>query len=225
MVSPDQSPEQRPVNPVERFLSHVHVLGKIRDTASTKMQVDSQRLIQLGNLLNASLATKDLREEADLNVGKMIVNWWKANVESDIANIDRDVTAENLEVMRWWHHVIDNELMKIDAKELKSLTKAPPCPFKDKVEELELVMRSITATQAKMQEALVVVDSAMVEVMRPGTLLELLLERVEEQGMPLEELPGTLVTQVLGWRQTRDGILRHKIRLLAEAVSKISTIL
>ena len=52
----------------EGFLVHVLQLGRMRDAAMEKMRVDQQRLVQLGNLLNASIETKELREQSDLEV-------------------------------------------------------------------------------------------------------------------------------------------------------------
>ena len=86
--------------PAQRFLVHVQLLGRMRDAALTKMKVDQMKLIQLGNLLNASFESEELREYSDLEVAKMIVNWWKALVESDVASIDRDVKAENVAILR-----------------------------------------------------------------------------------------------------------------------------
>ena len=40
------------------FLVHVFQLAQMRDATMEKMRVDQQRLVQLGNLLNASIETK-----------------------------------------------------------------------------------------------------------------------------------------------------------------------
>ena len=88
--------------PAQRFLIHVQLLSRMRDAAHSKMRVDQLKLIQLGNLLNASFESEELREHSDLEVAKMIVNWWKALVESDVASIDRDVKAENVAILRYW---------------------------------------------------------------------------------------------------------------------------
>ena len=87
--------------PAQRFLVHVQLLSRMRDAAHSKMRVDQLKLIQLGNLLNASFESEELREHSDLEVAKMIVNWWKALVESDVASIDRDVKAENVAILRY----------------------------------------------------------------------------------------------------------------------------
>ena len=87
--------------PAKRFLVHVQLLSRMRDAAHSKMRVDQLKLIQLGNLLNASFESEELRENSDLEVAKMIVNWWKALVESDVASIARDVKAENVAILRY----------------------------------------------------------------------------------------------------------------------------
>jgi len=94
--------------PAQRFLVHVQLLSRMRDAAHSKMRVDQLKLIQLGNLLNASFESEELREYSDLDVAKMIVNWWKALVESDVASIDRDVKAENVAILRYWIQVFGN---------------------------------------------------------------------------------------------------------------------
>jgi hypothetical protein len=52
------------------------------------------------------------------------------------------------------------------------------------------------------------------------------LQRVTEvEGLPKEELPTTLVTQLGRWPNTRDVCLREKLGVLAKAVVTISEIL
>ena len=94
--------------PAKRFLVHVQLLSRMRDAAHSKMRVDQLKLIQLGNLLNASFESEELREHSDLEVAKMIVNWWKALVESDVASIERDVKAENVAILRYIVFVYGN---------------------------------------------------------------------------------------------------------------------
>ena len=86
--------------PAQWFLVHVQLLSRMWDAAHSKLRVDQLKLIQLGNLLNASFESEELREHSDLEEAKMIVNWWKALVESDVASIDRDVKAENVAILR-----------------------------------------------------------------------------------------------------------------------------
>ena len=237
------------VNPADMFLAHLKVLAKIRDSTCAKTHVDSLRLIQLGNLLNTSVENKDtllfrslatvetghddLWEASDLDVGIMIVNWWKAVVESDIAKIDRDVKAENYQILKWWTRVVENEISKLDeAEEAKGKTEVtkgkmevPPVPFQAKIEELDMVLTSIKATRRRLLEAVKVLESVITEVKMPGSLVELGLQVVEEKGLVVEELPATLVVQVKEWPANREAILRTKIKVLAAAVVNISTII
>jgi len=235
------------VNPADMFLAHLKVLAKIRDSTSAKTHVDSLRLVQLGNLLNTSVENKDtllfrslatvetghddLWEASDLDVGIMIVNWWKAVVESDIAKIDRDVKAENYQILKWWTRVVENEISKLDETEegkaevTKGKMEVPPVPFQAKIEELDMVLTSIKATRRRLLEAVKVLESVVMEVKMPGSLVELGLQVVEERGLVVEELPATLVEQVKEWPTTREAILRNKIKVLAAAVVNISTII
>jgi len=212
--------------PAQRFLVHVQLLSRMRDAALSKMRVDQLKLIQLGNLLNASFESEELREHSDLEVAKMIVNWWKALVESDVASIDRDVKAENVAILRCWNAVVEDELSKLNEEVRSNLKEVPTVPFKDKIEELESVMQSISSMRSRLEEGVAVLEQALLQIGSPSTLLELSLERVtEEEGLPKEELPATLVTQLRQWPSTRDICLREKLGVLAKAVVKISEIL
>ena len=235
--------------PAQRFLVHVQLLSRMRDAALSKMRVDQLKLIQLGNLLNASFESEELREHSDLEVAKMIVNWWKALVESDVASIDRDVKAENVAILRYWikyylfertslndiindssqrcwNAVVEDELSKLNEEVRSNLKEVPTVPFKDKIEELESVMQSISSMRSRLEEGVAVLEQALLQIGSPSTLLELSLERVtEEEGLPKEELPATLVTQLRQWPSTRDICLREKLGVLAKAVVKISEIL
>ena len=91
----------------------------MRDATVTKIRVDQLKLAQLGNLIDASYQSEELREYSDLEVefwhnwkgirnniwsfkeAKMVITWWKALVESDVASIDRDVKAENVAILRF----------------------------------------------------------------------------------------------------------------------------
>jgi len=212
--------------PAQRFLVHVQLLSRMRDAALSKMRVDQLKLIQLGNLLNASFESEELREHSDLEVAKMIVNWWKALVESDVASIDRDVKAENVAILRCWNAVVEDELSKLNEEVRSNLKEVPTVPFKDKIEELESVMQSISSMRSRLEEGVAVLEQALLQIGSPSTLLELSLERVtEEEGLPKEELPAILVTQLRQWPSTRDICLREKLGVLAKAVVKISEIL
>ena len=153
------------------FLVHVLQLARMRDAAMEKMRVDQQRLVQLGNLLNASIETKELREQSDLEVAKMIVNWWKALVENDVAAIDRDVKAENLAILRFWNAKMNRELRSRSRR-------VPKVPYKEKLEELECMMASITVMKERLEEALHVLERALMDTMAPGSLLEITLQKV-----------------------------------------------
>jgi anaerobic glycerol-3-phosphate dehydrogenase len=135
--------------PAKRFLVHVQLLSRMRDAAHSKMRVDQLKLIQLGNLLNASFESEELREHSDLEVAKMIVNWWKALVESDVASIERDVKAENVAILRCWNAVVEDELSKLNEEVRSNLKEVPTVPFKDKIEELESVLQSISSMRSR----------------------------------------------------------------------------
>ena len=156
------------------FLIHVLQLARMRDAAMEKMRVDQQRLVQLGNLLNASIETKELREQSDLEVAKMIVNWWKALVENDVATIERDVKAENLAILRFWNAKMNRELRSRSRR-------VPKVPYKEKLEELECMMASITVMKERLEEALFVLERALMEATAPGSLLEITLQKVTFQ--------------------------------------------
>jgi len=202
----------------EGFLVHVLQLGRMRDAAMEKMRVDQQRLVQLGNLLNASIETKELREQSDLEVAKMIVNWWKALVENDVAAIDRDVKAENLAILRFWNAKMNRELRSRSRR-------VPKVPYKEKLEELECMMASITVMKERLEEALHVLEKALMQAIAPGSLLEITLQKVVEQRLARNELPVTLIEQLASWATIRDIKLREKLELLAKAVVTISRIL
>jgi len=212
--------------PAQRFLVHVQLLSRMRDAAHSKMRVDQLKLIQLGNLLNASFESEELREHSDLEVAKMIVNWWKALVESDVASIDRDVKAENVAILRCWNAVVEDELSKLDEDVRSNLKEVPAVPFKDKIEELESVLQSISSMRSRLEDGVAILEQALLKIGSPSTLLELSLQRVtEEEGLPKEELPTTLVVQLSSWPSTRDVCLREKLGVLAKAVVTISEIL
>jgi len=212
--------------PAQRFLVHVQLLSRMRDAAHSKMRVDQLKLIQLGNLLNASFESEELREHSDLEVAKMIVNWWKALVESDVASIDRDVKAENVAILRCWNAVVEDELSKLDEDVRSNLKEVPAVPFKDKIEELESVLQSISSMRSRLEEGVAVLEQALLKIGSPSTLLDLSLQRVtEEEGLCKEELPTTLVIQLSSWPTTRDVCLREKLGILAKAVVTISEIL
>lgn len=202
----------------EGFLVHVLQLARMRDATMEKMRVDQQRLVQLGNLLNASIETKELREQSDLEVAKMIVNWWKALVENDVAAIDRDVKAENLAILRFWNAKMNRELRSRSRR-------VPKVPYKEKLEELDCMMASITVMKERLEEALHVLETALMEAIAPGSLLEITLQKVVEQRLPRNELPVTLIEQLSSWAAIRDIKLREKLELLAKAVVTISRIL
>jgi len=212
--------------PAQRFLVHVQLLSRMRDAAHSKMRVDQLKLIQLGNLLNASFESEELREHSDLEVAKMIVNWWKALVESDVASIDSDVKAENVAILRCWNAVVEDELSKLDEDVRSNLKEVPAVPFKDKIEELESVLQSISSMRSRLEDGVAILEQALLKIGSPSTLLELSLQRVtEEEGLPKEELPTTLVVQLSSWPSTRDVCLREKLGVLAKAVVTISEIL
>jgi len=212
--------------PAQRFIVHVQLLSRMRDAAHSKMRVDQLKLIQLGNLLNASFESEELREHSDLEVAKMIVNWWKALVESDVASIDRDVKAENVAILRCWNAVVEDELSKLDEDVRSNLKEVPAVPFKDKIEELESVLQSISSMRSRLEDGVAILEQALLKIGSPSTLLELSLQRVtEEEGLPKEELPTTLVVQLSSWPSTRDVCLREKLGVLAKAVVTISEIL
>jgi len=215
---PKNSNTQNKEEQEEGFLVHVLQLARMRDAAMEKMRVDQQRLVQLGNLLNASIETKELREQSDLEVAKMIVNWWRALVENDVAAIDRDVKAENLAILRFWNAKMNRELRSRSRR-------VPKVPYKEKLEELECMMASITVMKERLEEALHVLERALVEAVAPGSLLEIALQKVVEQRLPRYELPATLIEQLASWATIRDVKLREKLELLAKAVVTISRIL
>ena len=113
------------------------------------------------------------------------------------------------------------------SKDVQSdLTEVPTVPFKDKIEELESVLQSISSMRSRLEEGVVVLEQALLRIGSPSTLLELALQRVtEEEGFPKEELPTTLVSQLRSWPSTRDANLREKLGILARAVVAISEIL
>ena len=185
-------------DPVQMFKDHVERLNKMRDLIQSKLHIDSLRLVQLGNLLNASIETKNMREKSDLEVGKMIVNWWKHIVENDVAKIDKEVKSENVEILKWWNRVVDGEIAKLDEELKSSISAVPEVPFRSKIEELDSVLSSITAMRCTMTQAVGLLSSALREVEAPGPLLQLALQRVDTLGLPvgvvrgLGELPVTL---------------------------------
>jgi len=212
--------------PAQRFLVHVQLLSRMRDAAHSKMRVDQLKLIQLGNLLNASFESEELREYSDLEVAKMIVNWWKALVESDVASIDRDVKAENVAILRCWNAVVEDELSKLNEDVRSNPKEVPTVPFKDKIEELESVLQSISSMRSRLEEGVAVLEVALLQIGSPSTLMDMSLQRVTEvEGLPREELPTTLITQLGRWPNTKDVCLREKLGVLAKAVVTISEIL
>ena len=60
-------------------------LVNIRNALQYKLQIDASRLVVLGNVLEASLQSKDLE------VGLVIVRWWKYIAEGDLQRIDREL--------------------------------------------------------------------------------------------------------------------------------------
>ena len=127
---------------------------------------------------------------------------------------------------RCWNAVVEDELSKMSKDVQSDLTEVPTVPFKDKIEELESVLQSISSMRSRLEEGVVVLEQALLRIGSPSTLLELALQRVtEEEGFPKEELPTTLVSQLRSWPSTRDANLREKLGILARAVVAISEIL
>jgi len=213
--------------PAQRFLVHVQLLSRMRDATLTKIRVDQLKLAQLGNLIDASFQSEHLRENSDLEEAKMVITWWKALVESDVASIDRDVKAENVAILRCWNALVEEELSKLsEDMHDGSLKEVPTVPFKDKIEELESVLQSINAMRSRLEEGLTVLEQALLEIGSPASLLELSLQRVkEEEHLPEEELPTTLVAQLQCWPTTRGNNLREKLGVLRSAVVRVSEIL
>ena len=166
-----RSPNSKVEKEDDGFLVHVFQLAQMRDATMEKMRVDQQRLVQLGNLLNASIETKELREQSDLEVAKMIVNWWRALVETDVVAIDREVKAENEAILRFWNAKMNRELRSRSRR-------VPKVPYKEKLEELECMMASITVMKERLEEALHVLERALIEATAPGSLLEITLQKV-----------------------------------------------
>merc|ERR1719336_1179576 len=210
-----RSPNSKVEKEDDGFLVHVFQLAQMRDATMEKMRVDQQRLVQLGNLLNASIETKELREQSDLEVAKMIVNWWRALVETDVMAIDRDVKAENEAILRFWNAKMNRELRSRSRR-------VPKVPYK---EELECMMASITVMKERLEEALHVLQRALIEATAPGSLLEITLQKVVDKKLPRTELPSTLIEQLACWANIRDLRLRERLELLAKAVVTISHIL
>ena len=133
---------------------------------------------------------------------------------------------------RCWNAVVEDELSKMSKDVQSDLTEVPTVPFKDKIEELESVLQSISSMRSRLEEGVVVLEQALLRIGSPSTLLELALQRVteeegfpKEKGFPKEELPTTLVSQLRSWPSTRDANLREKLGILARAVVAISEIL
>ena len=133
---------------------------------------------------------------------------------------------------RCWNAVVEDELSKMSKDVQSDLTEVPTVPFKDKIEELESVLQSISSMRSRLEEGVVVLEQALLTIGSPSTLLELALQRVteeegfpKEKGFPKEELPTTLVSQLRSWPSTRDANLREKLGILARAVVTISEIL
>ena len=126
---------------------------------------------------------------------------------------------------RCWNAVVEDELSKLDESQ-SNLKEVPAVPFKDKIEELESVLQSISSMRSRLEEGVAILEQALLQIGSPSTLLELSLQRVtEEEGMCKEELPATLFVQLSGWPNTRDVCLREKLGILARAVVTISEIL
>ena len=127
---------------------------------------------------------------------------------------------------RCWNAVVEDELSKLTEEVRSNLKEVPTVPFKDKIEELESVLQSISSMRSRLEEGVVVLEQALLQIGSPSTLMELSLQRVTEvEGVPKEELPTTLVTQLGRWPNTRDVCLREKLGVLAKAVVAISEIL
>ena len=215
--------------PVQRFSKHVQKFNEIRDMIQSKLHLDSLKLIALGNLLKGILETTKLRSASDLQVAKMVANWWKDILETDVEKMKCELLSENAKMMICWNNVMESELDKLD-KTQTSFSKVPECPCKDKVEELDQVLHSILAMKAKMKMAINLLEETLGEIRSPGSLLELGLERVSVLGMLGEqeqeqEVPTILLQEVQCWPNTRDKLLRHKIELLARVMVTITKIL
>ena len=127
---------------------------------------------------------------------------------------------------RCWNAVVEDELSKLDEDVRSNLKEVPAVPFKDKIEELESVLQSISSMRSRLEEGAAVLEQALLKIGSPSTLLDLSLQRVtEEEGLCKEELPTTLVIQLSSWPTTRDVCLREKLGILAKAVVTISEIL
>ena len=61
------------------------------------------------------------------------------------------------------------------------------------------------------------IEDALCKMDRPGSLLELGLQSVEELGLPLEDLPHTLREKVKDWPRTRGQLREEKRRLIRTA--------
>ena len=127
---------------------------------------------------------------------------------------------------RCWNAVVEDELSKMNEEVRSNLKEVPTVPFKDKIEELESVLQSISSMRSRLEDGVAVLEQALLQIGSPSTLMELSLQRVTEvKGLPKEELPLTLVTQLGRWPNTRDVCLREKLGVLAKAVVTISEIL
>ena len=176
------------MGPSEMLQDHVQNLRDIRDLIQAKLAHDTSRLLGLQTLLNAIKEAQG----ADLEVGKMSVNWWKDNIEKDVAEIDEEVRFENKKIARCWNKIVKTELNKMDESLEKRLKTSSKTLMRDAIHEVTSVLASIKSMRSRMQGAVSLLRKALEEVQRPDTLLHLGLHTVTHCGLALEELPRTL---------------------------------
>ena len=172
------------MDPIQQFKDNVDRLKQIRDLVQNKLVIDCSRLVGLKTLLRAVGEAR----VADLEVGKMSVTWWKDSMESDMDSIDHGVKTVNIAILNCWNNAVEkmNQAIEINVKPV------PETPFKEKIDEVEAVLMSISAMRSRMQGAVSLLRKALEEVQRPDTLLHLGLHTVTHCGLALEELPRTL---------------------------------
>ena len=175
-------------DPIEKFKDNVDRLKQMRDLIQNKMVMDFSRLVGLKTLLSAVGEAR----VADLDKGKMSVNWWIDSRERDMENIVKKVKVVSMTILKCWNIVIDNKREQPNQTIEVNTASIAERPFKEKINEVEAVLMSIRRMRWRMQGAVQLLREALEEVERPDRLLQLGLHRVTQCGLSLEELPTTL---------------------------------
>ena len=73
---------------------------------------------------------------------------------------------------------MEDELSKLNEDVRSNPKEVPTVPFKDKIEELESVLQSISSMRSRLEEGVAVLEMALLQIGSPSTLMDISLQRV-----------------------------------------------